>query len=341
MLAVPVIVGSLGRIPLGALADRYGGRLMFAAICFFAALPVAGLALAESYSYILIAGLLLGVAGASFAVGVPFVNAWFPPKKRGLMLGIYSMGNAGTAISGLLTPQLHTHFGGYKSFFVVAALLVVMGLIFAKWGRNSPDWERPKHSALGSFWLAAGQRSTWDLSLLYALTFGAFVAFSVYLPMLLKTTYDLSLADAAARAAGFVFLATAARPLGGWLSDKFGGKNVIRGVLALVAVLPVAITVPQTLSLPATSAYLSLAIALGCGSGAVIALVSQMSKPATLGSVTGIVGASGGLGGFLPPLVLGVTYQQTGSYTLAILMLAATALLLLAYIHLRFKRVQA
>lgn len=340
MLAIPIIVGSLGRIPLGMLTDRYGGHKVFSILCFLAALPVVALAYADTYSGLIVAGIFLGISGASFAVGIPFVNAWFPPEKRGLVLGIYSMGNAGTAISGFLTPFLVQTFDRRGAYLIVAILLFVTGVMMAIWGRNAPSWSRASGSLLQPLITAARDRATWDLSIIYAITFGAFVAFGVYLPVLLKSSYVLDLSDAAARAAGFVLLATLARPLGGWLSDRFGGKNVIRIVLFTVTVLAAAIALQQELTVLTTVLYLSLSVVLGCGNGAVIALVSKLSSHGTVGSVTGIVGACGGLGGFFPPLVLGVTYQATHSYYLSLMMLALASLLVFLYINHRFRNVK-
>lgn len=337
LLAVPVIVGSLGRIGFGMLTDKFGGKTMFATICLLTALPVFALTFAGDYRQFVTAAIFLGLGGAAFVVGIPFVSAWFPPEKRGLVLGIYSMGNAGTAVSGFLTPRLDGAIGRQWTYYLVASLLFVMAIVFIVWGRNAPGWKPPKGSSFKRFASAAKSRITWDLATVYVITFGAFVAFGVYLPVLLKVSYGLSLTDAASRAAGFVLLATLARPVGGWLADKVGGKHVIRIVLIAVVVLAMFVALQPTLQLRTTIAYLSLAFALGCGNGAVFALVGKLSKPDIMGSVTGIVGACGGLGGFLPPLILGFTYQKTHSYSIALMMLALGALIAFFYINKRFQ----
>lgn len=339
MIAIPVLVGSLGRIPLGILTDRFGGRAVFAAVSFFTILPVTALAFSDTYLALLAAGIFLGTGGAVFAVGIPYINLWFPPEKRGLALGVYSMGNAGTAVSGFLTPQFASMYDRQGAYMIVAGTLLLVGLAIAFWGKNSPNWVRPaKGHALESLKIVARQRITWDLSLIYAVSFGAFVAFGVYLPVLLKTLYGLSLADAAARAGGFVLLATVARPFGGWLSDKFGGKIVVRVALVLTTLLAFLVAFRVDMSVTTTVAYLSLALVLGACNGAVIALVSKLSKPENVGGVTGIVGACGGLGGFVPPLILGITYQTSQSYAPAFFMLSITAFLVFLYINRRFSR---
>ncbi|WP_055481453.1 MFS transporter [Sphaerimonospora mesophila] len=322
LVAIPVIVGSLGRIVLGALTDRYGGRLMFGLASLVGVVPVVFLAFAGSYPALLVGGLVLGLTGATFAIGVPYVNAWFPPERRGLALGIFGMGNIGTAISGFATPWLAEEFGRTVPFFAVAAALVVVGLAFLAVGRDAPGTQRAAEPFLARFTAAARLRITRELAAMYALTFGGFVAFGVYLPLYLKEVYGLSTADAAARAAGFVVLATLARPVGGWLADRVGGAPVL--AYSLAAAFTCAIIVSFAPAMPlATVGFLALAAALGLGNGAVFAMLGRKVPAAMVGSATGVVGAAGGLGGFLPPIVMGLIYQATGSYSIGLMLLAA------------------
>ncbi len=335
MVAVPVLVGSLGRIPLGAAADRYGGRNTFAALSAVAILPVLFLAVFRTYPALLIGGLVLGLAGTSFAVGVPFVNAWFPPHRRGFALGVYGMGNAGTAVSAFFTPRIWTSAGRPAPFLLVAALLALTALAFALLGRNSPNWRPATEPFLPRFRRALALRLTKDLSGLYAITFGGFVAFGVYLPTYLKTTYGLTVNDAAARAAGFVLLATAVRPIGGWLADRRPAGQLVVTALAVVAAGSI-VTAFGPHIVVATAAFLAVAAALGLGNGAIFALVAQRVPAAQIGAVTGIVGAAGGLGGFLPPIVMGAVYQATDSYAIGLMLLSDVALAGLVYTAWRF-----
>ena len=337
LLAIPVIIGSLGRIGVGMLTDKFGGKTMFTAISLLTAIPVFALTFADNYQQFAVTAIFLGLGGAAFVIGIPFISAWFPPERRGFVLGIYSMGNAGTALSGFATPRLSDSFGRDTTFIIVACVLVIVSAVFIIWGKNAPSWKPAKGSSVTRLVIAAKLRLTWDLSSVYAVTFGTFVAFGVYLPVLLKVSYGLSLTDAAARAAGFILLATIARPVGGWLSDKVGAKYVIQ--LALCVVIPLAafVALQPTLEPQTTVAYLSLAFVLGCANGAVFALVGKLAKPEVMGSVTGIVGAAGGFGGFLPPLLLGFTYQRMHSYALALILLSVAAAISLAYIHRRFR----
>ena len=169
-----------------------------------------------------------------------------------------------------------------------------------------------------------------DLAVLYAITFGGFVAFGVYLPTFLKTVYGLETTDAATRAAGFVVVATLARPVGGWLSDRFTGVPVLKWALGVVAAGAV-VTAFQPHIVLATVAFLAMAAALGLGNGAVFALVGTGVPAASVGSVTGLVGAAGGLGGFLPPIVMGLVYQATGDYAIGLMLLSDVALVGLVF----------
>ncbi len=342
MVAVPVVVGSLGRVPLGALTDRYGGRVVFALLSFVSIAPVVFLAFATAYPALLAGGLLLGLAGASFAVGVPFVSAWFPPERRGFALGVYGVGNVGTAISSFVTPRVASSAGRPWAFGIVAVALAAIGLAFLVVGRDAPGRPRATQPFSARFAAALRLPVARDLAILYAITFGGFVAFGVYLPTFLKNVYKLTATatDAASRAAGFVLLATAARPLGGWLADRVSGVSVLLWALGVVAVGAI-VTAFQPDIAPATVAFLAMAAALGLGNGAIFALVGKRVPASQVGSVTGVVGAAGGLGGFLPPVVMGLVYQATGDYAIGLMLLSDVALAGLVFAAWRLRRTSA
>ena len=329
VVAVPVIVGSLGRIPVGALADRYGGRALFPIVSLATIVPVLYLGLFGHASLIglLIGGFFLGIGGTAFAVGVPFVSAWFPPSRRGLAIGVFGMGMGGTAISALTTVHWVDAHGTAMPFLVTGIVLLVYAVVSALVLRDAPGRALPSGS-LGSRFAATGRlRVTWQASLLYAVLFGGYVAFSVYLPTDLRTAYHLGQGDASARTAGFVLLAVVMRPVGGWLADHFGPARII--AVTLVVAIAAAITESFTPALYplGTTAFLAMAAALGAGSGAVFALVAQLSPASMVGSVTGVVGAAGGLGGFIPPLIMGFVYGQFHSYRIGLIALGAVAAL--------------
>ena len=327
VVAVPVVVGSLGRIPVGALTDRFGGRVMFPLVSACAIAPVLFLGLAghSSLAALLIGGLFLGIGGTAFAVGVPFVTAWFPPQRRGLAIGIFGAGMGGTAISALTTVKLVSAHGMAAPFLLTAAALAVYAVLAALVLRDAPGRVVPSEPLVRRLASAARLAITWQAGALYAVAFGGYVAFSVYLPTYLKTAYGLTQADAANRMAGFVLLAVAARPAGGWLSDRFGPDRVLTVALAVVTAGAAGQAFTPSLVPAGTVFFLAMAAALGAGSGAVFALVAQQSPPARVGSVTGIVGAAGGLGGFVPPLVMGVIFSNYGSYAAGLALLALVA----------------
>ncbi|MEU1392522.1 MFS transporter [Nonomuraea sp. NPDC005730] len=332
LVAVPVIVGSLGRIPVGALTDRFGGRVMFPLVSAATIVPVlfVGLFGQTSMVSLLIGGFFLGVGGTVFAVGVPFVNAWFPPNRRGLAVGIFGAGMGGTAISALTTVPLVRAGGAAVPFLITAVVLAAYAVVAWLVLRDAPG-RTVATQPLGARMAAALRLPiTWQACVLYAVAFGGYVAFSVYLPAYLQTGYGLEQADAANRMAGFVVLAVLARPIGGWLSDRVGPVPVLTGVFVVTAVTAGVQALTPGLMPVGTIAFLTMAAALGAGSGATFALVAQVAPADKVGTVTGLVGAAGGLGGFVPPLVMGFLYGRLGSYGLGLALLAATAVLTLA-----------
>ena len=326
LVAVPVIVGSLGRIPVGALADRWGARRMFPAVALLTVIPVLYLGhFADSLAAYLVGGFFLGLGGTTFAIGVPFVNAWYPPARRGLALGIFGAGMGGTAISSFTTVQLAAAVGPSFPFDLVAAVLVVYAVVAYLLLRDREDRAVPTGSLLSRLGATLRMPETIQLSFLYAVAFGGFVAFSVYLPTYLVSAFGLERGDAALRTAGFVVLAVVMRPVGGWLSDRIGPITVLTGAYAVVALLAALAAFELPLIPVGTVAFLGMAAALGTGTGAVFALVAQLVPADRVGSVTGVVGAAGGLGGFFPPLVMGLVYGTLGNYMLGFLLLALTA----------------
>ena len=331
MVAVPVLVGSLGRILVGALTDRYGGRIMFPLVSAATIVPILFLAFValDSYALILVGGFFLGIGGTTFAVGVPFVNAWFPPERRGLAVGVFGAGMGGTAISALTTVKLFTNVDEKAPFLITAAVLAGYAVVSWLVLRDAPGRTVPTTSLASRLVANARLPITWQAAILYAVAFGGYVAFSVYLPAYLKTEYGLSPAGAANRMAGFVVVAVIMRPIGGWLSDRIGPIPVLVGGYAVVVVgAAVAATHPPVDTVGA-AAFLSMAAALGCGSGATFALIARTTDPARVGGVTGLVGAAGGFGGFVPPLLMGYLYGRTESYALGLGLLSVTAALTL------------
>ena len=329
LVAMPVLVGSVGRIPVGALADRYGGRLMFTIMTFASIVPVLLVAVAGSlgsYVLLLVFGFFLGVAGTTFAIGIPFVNAWFDKPRRGFATGVFGAGMGGTALSAFFTPRMVLTFGYVPTHVVIAVALAAVATAVWLLMRDSPAWS-PNLTPVGPKLVAAAKLPvTWAMAFLYAVTFGGFVAFSTYLPTYLKDVYEFDLTAAGTRAAGFAIAAVIARPIGGILSDRIGPRTVVAISLAGAAVMALVIMLRLPPEIPAGTSFVLMAIFLGLGTGGVFAWVAQQAPPERVGSVTGIVGASGGLGGFFPPLVMGATYNEAEqSYTVGLVLLSITA----------------
>src|SRR5690625_2247203 len=331
IVAVPVLVGSLGRIPVGALTDAYGGRAMFVVVSLATIVPVLviGFFAQTNFVALLVGGFFLGIAGTTFAVGVPFVNGWFPPAKRGLAVGIYGAGMGGTAISALTTVDLYQSIDDQAPFVIASIALAIFAVVAWVWMRNPPARQTPSGTFGSRLKRNALLPITWQACVLYAVAFGGYVAFSVYLPAYLKTTYDLPVGDAAMRMAGFVAVAVLLRPVGGWLADRIGAIKVLAVVFAIVAAGASVAALEPVLEPAGTIAFLAMAAALGAGSGATFALIAAVTDPARVGGVTGLVGAAGGLGGFVPPLIMGYVYGRTASYSIGLWLLAATAVLTL------------
>jgi nitrate/nitrite transporter NarK len=318
LVAVPVLLGALARLPLGIAADRVGGRKVFAALMLVAAVPMALLPTARTFGSLLGFAFFLGLAGASFAVGVSYVSGWAPAALQGTALGIYGLGNLGQSAAVFLGPIASARFGWPAVFQGVGALLAVSGVVFGVAARDP----RRRQRAPGELAATFRQGKAWALAAFYFVTFGGFVAFSVYLPVLLRDTFGLTTVNAGFRAAGFVVLATFCRPLGGALADRIGGARVLRGVF--LSIIPFTCLLAWSSMVPFTVGALGCAALMGFGNGAVFKLVPE-HFPRGTGTVTGLVGAMGGLGGFFPPLLLGFLRDHLGAIWPGFLLLGATA----------------
>lgn len=323
MISIPVVLGALLRIPLGLITDRVGGRLVFGMMLFYSAAAAVLVGFATSYAALLGAGFLLGAAGATFAIGIPFVAEWVPPKRQGFALGIYGVGNVGTAVAAFSVPAIRDSAGQEVAGLVFGAVIAAYALIWWSFARDLPGRE-PKQQAYMEV-----LRSGWDLyrlSLFYFVTFGGFVAMALYLPKLLTDWFDYSLTDAGLRAAGFTLVATAARPVGGLLADRIGGSNVLALVFVGVGIDAIGLSwqASDPSIVPVTILSLTMALFLGLGNGAVFKQV-PLFFPKSTGAATGIIGAAGGLGGFFPPLLLGVVKDATGEFVLGFVFLVAFA----------------
>jgi NNP family nitrate/nitrite transporter-like MFS transporter len=312
MTAMPVLTGSLLRLVLGPLADRIGGRktaLIGLSLTFVPLLM--GMFASQSYEMILVIGLFLGIAGASFAVALPMASRWYPPEQQGLVLGLAGAGNSGTVLASLFAPQLAQLLGGWRPVFLVTMLpLAIAWLVVALLAKDAPGKVTLK--TFGEYAGVARQADTLWLSLMYSVTFGGFVGLATFLPIFFHDQYGLDKVSAGSFAALCVFAGSFVRPVGGFLADRFGGIRILIGLFLLIAVLALGIGMLLPLTLETILLFL-LMTSLGSGNGSVFQIVPQRF-PKEIGVVTGIVGAVGGLGGFLLPNLLGGLKDVTGSY---------------------------
>jgi NNP family nitrate/nitrite transporter-like MFS transporter len=323
LVAVPVLLGSLARIPMGMLADRFGGRLVFTVLMLVVSVPVYLVPRAGTYEALLTVAFFLGLAGSSFAIGVGYVSRWFGMERQGSALGVYGLGNIGQSAAVFLGPVIAAALGYSSVFTGVAALLIVWGVVFFIFARNATGTARPK--GLGDMLgVLTHAPLSWGLAAFYFVTFGGFVAFSIYLPTLLRDDFGLAPAEAGLRTAGFVVLATVLRPVGGWLSDRIGGARVLSYVFLGVAGF--ALLLAWKSIVPFTVGALGCAALLGIGNGAVFQLVPHLF-PNQRATVTGLVGAIGGLGGFFPPLLLGAFRDRLGRVWPGFILLSLVACL--------------
>lgn len=339
LVATPILVGALGRIVVGSLTDRFGGRIMFIAICLASIVPVLAVGTAGtvgSYPLLLVFGFFLGIAGTVFAVGIPFANNWYEPARRGFATGVFGMGMVGTALSAFFTPRFVKWFGLMATHAIIAVALALTAVLCLLAMRNAPLFTPNTDPVLPKLKAAAKLGVTWEMCFLYAVVFGGFVAFSNYLPTYIKTVYGFSAIDAGARTAAFALAAVVARPIGGALSDRIPPKYVVLASLAGTALMAFVAVFQPPPDVWSAATFIVLALFLGMGTGGVFAWVARRSPAKSVGSVTGIVAAAGGLGGYFPPLVMGATYDQPNNdYTFGLLLLVATALIALAFTALR------
>lgn len=317
-VGVPLVAGSLFRLIVGPLADRRGPRPVGIATLAVTILAVGwGFVEARSFGELLVLGLLLGVAGSSFAVALPLAGRAFPPKLRGLAMGIAGAGNSGTVIAALAAPRIAAHIGWHGVMGLAAIPVAIVLVIYAILTSRSPAGEPVSPQPLRKVWASSDARR---LSMLYLVTFGGFVGLVSFLPILLRDAYKVTPMWAAGATALCAGCGSFLRPVGGAIADRFGGERVLPFLFALAgaAVLGVASIPGRGIAV----ALLAVTVgSLGAGNGAVFQIVPRRF-PSDIGSVTGLVGAAGGLGGFLLPFGLGATQGWTGSYTLGLSALA-------------------
>ncbi len=311
MVALPLLGGTLVRIPMGLLVDRIGAKrtgLIGQAVVLVPLLW--GWLAADSFSQVLAMGLLLGVAGGSFAVALPLASRWYPPEHQGLALGIAGAGNSGTVLTALFAPALAEAFGWHATFGLALIPVSTVLLLFALLAKESPNTPPPK--PLRAYLALFAQRDALWFCLIYGFTFGGFVGLASFLVIFFHDQYQMSRIHAGQWTALCVFAGSFMRPVGGYLADRFGGVRTLLVVLAAAVVLlgVMAFVPPILVAVPLLFAVMA---SLGTGNGSLFQIVSHRFRR-DIGAATGVIGAAGGLGGFFLPNVLGLLMGRTGTF---------------------------
>lgn len=337
VVGTPLVAAAVARVAMGMLADRFGPRRVGAISLVVSILPLIwGWLGADSLDTLLGVGLLLGIAGGSFAVSIPLASRWFPAESQGVAMGIAGAGNAGTVVCTLVAPRLAQHLGWHAALGISAAPLALGWVAFTLLAKEPPA---PAQAPGAREMLSVlRERDTWKLCGFYLVTFGCFVGFTSFLPILLHGQYGLSKLQAATVTASGVGLGSLLRPVGGWIADRIGGTRVLAAVFALAGAGMIVIAKTPPLDIAVIVFPLTMGL-LGIGNGATFQIVGLRFSD-RIGIVTGIVGAAGGLGGFLLPTLLGALHNADGYGTGLALIATVTlaALAVIVFVRARWQR---
>lgn len=322
LTAIPVVLGSILRIPLGYYTNVIGARWVFAVSFLVLLFPVYYISEASSYTDLIIGGIFLGIGGAVFSVGVTSLPKYYPKERHGFVNGVYGMGNMGTAVTTFAAPVLATQLGWATTVKLYLVLLLIFALLNIVLGdRKEPRVKTPLMEQIKGVYK---NEKLWLFSFFYFITFGAFVAFTVFLPNFLVTNFGLEKVDAGTRTAIFIAIATFGRPTGGWLGDIFNAYKLMMGVFIGLTVSAIILAFSPSIGLY-TVGCLGVAVSAGLGNGVLFKLVPQYFTEQA-GTVNGIVSMMGGLGGFFPPLMLSSIHAITSQYSIGFMALSQVSL---------------
>jgi len=332
MLAIPLLGGSIFRVILGVLSDRFGGRKTGLLGLTLTLVPLMiGWRFAHTLPYFYLMGLLLGIAGASFAVALPLAGAWYPPEHQGLAMGITGAGNSGTLIATLFAPRLAQALGWNNTFALAMIPILLVLVLFAIMAKDSPT--RPKAPAWKDYMAVIKEPDVGWFCLFYSFTFGGFVGLASFLTVFFHDQFQLSKVHAGDLTTIVVVAGSFLRPVGGFLADKIGGYRLLLILLTGVGICLGGVGWFASLPLVVVLLFLGMGM-LGMGNGAVFQLVPQRF-PQRVGILAGLVGAAGGVGGFFLPSFLGAMKFRTGTYSSGLLLCAgAYVVVQLVLLHL-------
>ena len=329
MVATPVLAGALLRMVMGILVDHLKPKMagLMGQVIVIAALLIAWYFGVHSYTQVLVLGLALGVAGASFAVALPLASRWYPPEHQGKALGIAGAGNSGTVLAALLAPSLAAAYGWSNVFGIAAIPLLVALVVYMLLAKDSP--ECPPAKPLTEYLKVLRDKDAWWFMFFYSVTFGGFVGLASSLTIYFHDQYGLSPVIAGYLTAACVFAGSLVRPVGGMVADRIGGIKSLSLMYMLAAGFLALVSFGMREVGMALALFVCAMLALGMGNGAVFQLVPQRFRR-EIGVMTGLVGMAGGIGGFYLASSLGYSKQLTGSYQIGLLIFAALALVALS-----------
>jgi len=361
LVATPILTGSITRLPLGILTDRFGGRIVFFVQMILVAAATYGLAFATEYWQYLTAGLFVGLAGGSFAIGIAYTSAWFEKERQGTAMGIFGAGNAGAAITNLVAPMIVVAAGWQMVPKVYSITMLIMAIIFWFFTYDDPfQQERKlsgKHKKLSDQLAPLKELRVWRFGLYYYFVFGGFVALALWLPKYYVGEYGMDLKTASFITILFTLPSGLVRALGGWVSDKAGARAVNWWVFWVSSVALFILSYPQTSFIihgmkgdmafdinlavwPFTALVFVVGIAMGFGKASVFRILHDY-YPKNMGSVGGMVGVLGGLGGFTLPIFFGLLSDFTNIRTSCFMLLfglVAVCMIWMNYSILQLKR---
>jgi MFS transporter, NNP family, nitrate/nitrite transporter len=332
MLSVPIFAGALMRFPLGLLAQYIGRKN--ATLVEMGGIAIAmlfGYFFVNSFSMLLAMGVLLGIAGASFGVALSLGSGSFPPRYKGLAMGLVGAGNVGTAICALIAPLLAQRYGWQTVYGLAAISVLLPALVMIVFAQEPPDVD--KHSTLRDHTACLFEKDGWAFSIIYAVTFGGFIGLTTFLPSYFYDQFGVSKVQAGQLTMLVAFMGAALRILGGWLSDHWGGINTLTAVLIVVAVTLFLCGFTQHSLVLSTLLLLLCFAALGAGNGALFQLV-PLRWPTTTAVAGSMIGEIGALGGGIVPNAMGLSKQYTGSYFWGFTVFAAFSLVMLAMLRI-------
>ena len=341
MISVPILAGALMRFPLGILAQYIGRKS--AAMVEMALIIVAllyGFFLVDTHNEVLAMGVLLGIAGGSFGIALSLGSGWFPPKYKGLAMGIAGAGNSGTVLAVLFAPPLAMKFGWQAVYGLAAATMVLPMIVMAIAAKEPPDRE---HQTFREHTACLYEKDGWAFSLIYVITFGGFIGLANFLPTYFYDQFKVSKIEAGQLTMLATLMGSATRVLGGYISDRWGGITTLTGVMVMAIIsLVVCGTMGQTLVLT-TLLFMLCFASLGAGNGALFQLV-PLRWPVTTAVAGSMIGELGALGGGFIPNAMGLSKQQFGTYFYGFLAFAAlgvAVLIMMRVMQLRWTRTWA